>query len=39
MNVDGELSAATPATFEVWRNALHLVVPRGSTAAVWDGPA
>jgi diacylglycerol kinase (ATP) len=37
VNADGELSATTPATFEVHRNAVHLIVPSASTAAVWDG--
>jgi diacylglycerol kinase (ATP) len=37
VNADGELSATTPATFAVQRNAVHLIVPRTSTAAVWDG--
>ncbi len=39
VNADGELSATTPATFEVQRNAVHLLVPRSSTSAVWDGHA
>jgi diacylglycerol kinase (ATP) len=33
VNLDGELAATTPATFEVDRNALHVVVPRHSRAA------
>lgn len=33
VNLDGELAAMTPATFEVDRNALHVVVPRHSRAA------
>jgi diacylglycerol kinase (ATP) len=37
VNADGELSATTPATFAVQRNALHLIVPRSSSGAVWDG--
>lgn len=37
VNLDGEIAATTPATFEVDRNALHVVVPRGSDAARMDG--
>ncbi|UFN44978.1 lipid kinase [Nocardioides okcheonensis] len=37
VNLDGEIAATTPATFEVDRNALHVVVPRGSGAARMDG--
>jgi YegS/Rv2252/BmrU family lipid kinase len=36
VNLDGELAAMTPATFEVDRNALHVVVPRHSRAARLD---
>lgn len=38
VNLDGEIAARTPATFEVDRNALHVVVPAGSRAARMDGP-
>jgi diacylglycerol kinase (ATP) len=38
VNLDGEIAARTPATFEVDRNALHVVVPVGSRAARMDGP-
>ncbi len=38
VNLDGEIAATTPATFEVDRNALHVVVPAGSAAAQLDGP-
>ena len=37
VNLDGEVVATTPGTFTVDRNALHVVVPAGSTAAVLDG--
>ena len=36
VNLDGEVAATTPATFEVDRNALHVVVPRHSRAAQLD---
>lgn len=36
VNLDGELAAMTPATVEVDRNALHVVVPRHSRAARLD---
>ena len=36
INLDGEISAATPAVFEVDRNALHVVVPQRSRAAQMD---
>lgn len=39
VNLDGEIAATTPATFEVDRNALHVVVPQGSGAARMDGAA
>ena len=38
VNLDGEIAATTPATFEVDRNALHVVVPTTSRAARMDGP-
>lgn len=37
VNLDGEVAATTPATFEVDRNALHVVVPADSRAARMDG--
>jgi YegS/Rv2252/BmrU family lipid kinase len=37
VNVDGEIAATTTATFEVDRNALHVVVPAHSRAARLDG--
>ncbi|SED07823.1 lipid kinase, YegS/Rv2252/BmrU family [Nocardioides exalbidus] len=36
VNLDGEIAARTPATFEVERNALHVVVPAASRAARMD---
>lgn len=36
VNLDGEVAATTPATFEVDRNALHVVVPAHSRAARMD---
>ncbi len=38
VNLDGEIAATTPATFEVERNAVRVVVPTGSRAARLDGP-
>lgn len=37
VNLDGEIATATPADFAVERNAVHVVVPRDSTAAALDG--
>ena len=37
VNLDGEIVATTTATFEVDRNALHVVVPADSRAATMDG--
>lgn len=37
VNLDGEVAATSPGTFTVDRNALLVVVPKGSTAAVLDG--
>ena len=37
VNLDGEVATSTPSLFEVERNALHVVVPTGSTAAALDG--
>ena len=39
INLDGEVAAVTPATFEVDRNALHVVVPAHSRAARMDETA
>ena len=39
INLDGEVAATTPATFEVDRNALHVVVPAHSRAARMDATA
>jgi diacylglycerol kinase (ATP) len=39
INLDGEVAASSPATFEVDRNAVHVVVPPHSRAARLDGPA
>ena len=36
VNLDGEIAAMTPATFEVDRNALHVVVPAHGRAARMD---
>ena len=38
VNLDGEIAASTPMTFEVDRNALHVVVPATSRAARLDAP-
>ncbi|BCW79760.1 lipid kinase [Arthrobacter sp. NicSoilC5] len=37
VNLDGEIATATPADFTIERNAVHVVVPRASNAAVLDG--
>ncbi|WP_045729430.1 lipid kinase [Pseudarthrobacter chlorophenolicus] len=37
VNLDGEIATVTPADFTVERNAVHVVVPQNSTAAVLDG--
>jgi YegS/Rv2252/BmrU family lipid kinase len=37
VNLDGEIAAETPSLFEIRRNAVHVVVPRGSTSASFDG--
>lgn len=37
VNLDGEIAATTPATFEVDRNALRVLVPATSRAAQMDG--
>lgn len=38
VNLDGEVVATTPLTFGVDRDAVHVVVPRGGTAARLDRP-
>jgi diacylglycerol kinase (ATP) len=38
VNLDGEIAATTPATFEVERNAVRVVVPTDSRAARLDDP-
>jgi YegS/Rv2252/BmrU family lipid kinase len=38
MNLDGEIATHTPTDFAIQRNAIHVVVPQSSTAAVFDGP-
>ena len=38
VNLDGEIATTTPADFTIQRNAVHVVVPQGSTSAVFDGP-
>ncbi|WP_159824342.1 lipid kinase [Arthrobacter sp. 9AX] len=38
VNLDGEIAAITPTDFTVQRNAIHVVVPQSSNAAVFDGP-
>lgn len=37
VNLDGEIATVTPADFTIERNAVHVVVPQGSAAAVLDG--
>jgi len=37
VNLDGEIATATPTDFTIERNAVHVVVPQGSTAAALDG--
>ena len=37
VNLDGEIATTTPADFTIDRNAVHVVVPHGSTAARFDG--
>jgi YegS/Rv2252/BmrU family lipid kinase len=37
VNIDGELVARTPQDFSVADNALRVLVPRNSTAALYDG--
>jgi diacylglycerol kinase (ATP) len=36
-NLDGEIATATPTDFAVERNAVHVVVPQGSSSASLDG--
>ncbi|MFK0006923.1 YegS/Rv2252/BmrU family lipid kinase [Paenarthrobacter sp. NPDC090520] len=38
VNLDGEIATETPTDFSVQRNAVHVVVPQGSTSATFDGP-
>lgn len=38
VNLDGEIATTTPADFTIQRNAVHVVVPQGSTSALFDGP-
>jgi YegS/Rv2252/BmrU family lipid kinase len=38
VNLDGEISGRTPTTFEIQRNAVHVVVPQEATSATLDGP-
>lgn len=38
VNLDGEIATGTPADFTVQRNAVHVVVPQGTTSATFDGP-
>ncbi|CCQ47241.1 diacylglycerol kinase catalytic domain protein [Pseudarthrobacter siccitolerans] len=38
VNLDGEIATHTPTDFTVQRNAIHVVVPQSSTAAVFDAP-
>jgi YegS/Rv2252/BmrU family lipid kinase len=38
VNLDGEIATTTPADFTVQRNAVHVLVPQGSTSALFDGP-
>ncbi len=38
INIDGEVVTATPETFSMVRNGLHVVVPQESTAAELDPP-
>ncbi|MFJ4029151.1 lipid kinase [Paenarthrobacter sp. NPDC089989] len=37
VNLDGEIATETPTDFSVQRNAVHVVVPQGSTSATFDG--
>lgn len=37
VNLDGEIATATSADFTVQRNAVHVVVPQGSSSAMLDG--
>lgn len=38
VNLDGEIATSTPTDFTVQRNAVHVVVPRSSKSALFDGP-
>jgi YegS/Rv2252/BmrU family lipid kinase len=37
VNLDGEIAGSTPTSFEIERNAVHVVVPQESTGATLDG--
>ncbi|MDQ4046921.1 MAG: lipid kinase [Actinomycetota bacterium] len=37
MNLDGEIATATPTSFTIQRNAVHVVVPQSSSSASLDG--
>ena len=37
VNLDGEIATETPTDFTVQRNAVHVVVPQGSTGATFEG--
>lgn len=37
VNLDGEIATESPTEFVVERNAVHVVVPQGSTSAAFDG--
>jgi diacylglycerol kinase family enzyme len=39
VNIDGEVVAQTPQDFSLAHNALRVLVPEGSTAASYEGPA
>jgi YegS/Rv2252/BmrU family lipid kinase len=38
VNLDGEIATSTPTDFTVQRNAVHVLVPRSSNSALFDGP-
>ncbi|WP_426225056.1 lipid kinase [Pseudarthrobacter sp. DSP2-3-2b1] len=38
VNLDGEIATVTPTDFTIQRNAVHVLVPQGSTSALFDGP-
>jgi diacylglycerol kinase family enzyme len=37
VNLDGEITTGTPTDFTVQRNAVHVVVPKDSTSATFEG--